>query len=421
MANIVFFTLGRELDANGVTVPGAKATFFEAGTTTPITAYSDAAASVPHPSPLEADAGGLFAPVYVTTATAKVVITKSDGSTLRTIDPCPIVSLSGVGASGVAFTPTVDIPKTNVQDAIEAAAASAASGFAAFGLGVTGNAPTLVNIDATNIGVGQYRTTASTTGTFPIGITASSTSIVRMERETSALGVMTMLDDSGRVWQRFMIASAWGAWREIPTFAQGPATGDLCYWNGSAWTRLAIGTTGQVFTVASGVPAWAGHHVEHATVTTTSGTAASFTSIPSWVSRIEIILQAVSASGTNYLGLRVGHSGGTYLTTGYEAGGGEYNDAGGTDTIGATDRFLFNGDASLAAKRLSGILTLTKYGSTWTASGSGMVTTSTGSTTPNMWAAGGFVSMGANTLDSVRLLWSGADTFDNGTVAMKYS
>jgi hypothetical protein len=311
MANTLLFTLSRELDANGVTVPGAKAYFYEAGTTTPITAYSDQAATIAHPSPLEADAGGLFAACYVTASTAKVVITKADDSALRTIDPAPIVSLSGVGASGVSFVPTVDIPETNVQDAIEAAAASAASGFAAFGLGVTGNAPDLANIDATNIGVGFYRATASTTGTFPTGITAAGTSIVRVERETSALAVMTLMDDSGKVFQRFMVASAWGAWRHLVTMPAAPTTGDIPNWTGSAWAAVAAGAsrTALISNGAGVVPSYQAMKISGSL--TLSGASANTSGIfdggdiPSWVTTIHIFLNAVSQSGAADMQIRL--------------------------------------------------------------------------------------------------------------------
>lgn len=35
-----------------------------------------------------------------------------------------------------------------------------------------------------------------------------------------------------------------------------PSTGDLLYWNGSAWTLLNVGTDGQVLKLASGLPSW---------------------------------------------------------------------------------------------------------------------------------------------------------------------
>lgn len=38
--------------------------------------------------------------------------------------------------------------------------------------------------------------------------------------------------------------------------AGGQATGDLIHRTGAGWTRLAIGTTGQILTVSSGLPAW---------------------------------------------------------------------------------------------------------------------------------------------------------------------
>ena len=36
----------------------------------------------------------------------------------------------------------------------------------------------------------------------------------------------------------------------------GGANGDVMYWNGSNWTRLAVGSSGNVLTVSGGVPAW---------------------------------------------------------------------------------------------------------------------------------------------------------------------
>lgn len=43
----------------------------------------------------------------------------------------------------------------------------------------------------------------------------------------------------------------------IPFDVSGTAKGDLLYNNGSDWVNLAVGTTGQVLTVASGAPSWA--------------------------------------------------------------------------------------------------------------------------------------------------------------------
>ena len=50
----------------------------------------------------------------------------------------------------------------------------------------------------------------------------------------------------------------------------------------------------------------------------TSGTSIDFTSIPSWVKRITVMVQGVSTSGTSQLLIRLGTGAGpTYATTGY--------------------------------------------------------------------------------------------------------
>lgn len=45
--------------------------------------------------------------------------------------------------------------------------------------------------------------------------------------------------------------------RTLSLAPSGQAAGDLLYYNGSAWVRLAKGSDGQVLTLASGTPAWA--------------------------------------------------------------------------------------------------------------------------------------------------------------------
>lgn len=114
--------LPRALDANGDPAGGAKATFYDTGTTNPQTVYSDTGLTTPHTDPLVADSEGVFPQTFGVGATAlKVTLTDSADAALPegTIDPVPVVSLSASAASSVGFTPTADIPDTNVQDAIE--------------------------------------------------------------------------------------------------------------------------------------------------------------------------------------------------------------------------------------------------------------------------------------------------------------
>lgn len=98
---------------------GAKARFYNSGTTTPRTVYTGQAEAVAHPVPLVADANGVFPQVFVSGGAVKVVVTKSDDSTGYTLDPCVKTAASGSAASLISFSPTVDIPETNAQAAIE--------------------------------------------------------------------------------------------------------------------------------------------------------------------------------------------------------------------------------------------------------------------------------------------------------------
>lgn len=119
MADIAVQPVWQVFDGNGNPVPGAKATFYNSGTTTLQTVYTDAALSVPHPSPVVADAYGVMPPVFMAGAQAKAVVTYSSGAALRTIDPVPKSTAGTTGAAQVSFAPTASIPQLNAQAAIE--------------------------------------------------------------------------------------------------------------------------------------------------------------------------------------------------------------------------------------------------------------------------------------------------------------
>lgn len=71
-------------------ISGGALYFYEAGTTTDLTVYSDADLSVPHSQPVEADSSGRFPPIYLPVGDFKVVL-KDDvgGSTIWTADEVP--------------------------------------------------------------------------------------------------------------------------------------------------------------------------------------------------------------------------------------------------------------------------------------------------------------------------------------------
>lgn len=251
--------LGRALDANGYILPGAKCTVYAAGTSTLIAIYSDVDGTVAADNPFAADGNGFWPQRYVD-VDAKAVVTDADDVALYTLDPCPTAQGTGAAASQISFAPTVDVPENNVQDAIERVSANVISGFATFGIGVTGNATLLANIDATTTGAGVYRFDGTSTGTYPTGVSAADTGLIEYWRQSSTVAFQNLYHStSARVFSRRMTASVWGAWREDINVPVGAAQGNLIFRNATEWARLAIGTAGQVLQVNSGAtaPEWA--------------------------------------------------------------------------------------------------------------------------------------------------------------------
>lgn len=72
----------RALDANGYPVSGAKLSLFEAGTSTPASAFSDLGLTTAHASPVVADSSGVFPPIYVAPGAYKVTLTTSADAVL---------------------------------------------------------------------------------------------------------------------------------------------------------------------------------------------------------------------------------------------------------------------------------------------------------------------------------------------------
>lgn len=107
-------------DWAGDIVPGALLYAYASGTTTPLTVYADAAATIPHPSPIEADGNGVFPQIFYTGA-VKIIVTDPDGVALPgfPLDPAPRSVVDTSGANTISFLATPAIPATNVQAAIE--------------------------------------------------------------------------------------------------------------------------------------------------------------------------------------------------------------------------------------------------------------------------------------------------------------
>jgi len=146
----------------------------------------------------------------------------------------------------------------------------------------------------------------------------------------------------------------------------------------------------------------------------TSGTEIDFTSIPSWVKEINILLSGVSLSGTDDLLVQIGDSGGfetsSYVSQSFESNGGAAV-ATGTSTSG----FIVN--AVGASGAATGVITLRLMNSStnlWIEDHS--VTYGTAGTSSR--GAGSKALSAA--LDRVRITRTGTDTFDAGSINIQY-
>jgi hypothetical protein len=138
----------------------------------------------------------------------------------------------------------------------------------------------------------------------------------------------------------------------------------------------------------------------------TSGTAISFTSVPSWVKRITMMFNGISTSGTSIRQVQLGST--TYTTTGYVS----YVATNGTTLSSVTTGFPL-GVGAAAADVVYGTIVVTNIsGNIWIASGN---------TGPSYSASlSGGVTL-AGTLDRIQITTvNGTDTFDLGSINIIY-
>lgn len=87
------------LDATGVAISGATVEFFASGTSAHLTAYSDAALTVPLANPAGCDSAGRLV-IYLQPLAYKFVIRDAVGVLIRTVDPVTSVGSAGAGLIG---------------------------------------------------------------------------------------------------------------------------------------------------------------------------------------------------------------------------------------------------------------------------------------------------------------------------------
>lgn len=142
-----------------------------------------------------------------------------------------------------------------------------------------------------------------------------------------------------------------------------------------------------------------------------SGTAVDFTSLPSWITWIDIDFAGVSLTGTDTILVQLGDGGGVE-TTGYVSTSNRLDQAGGSAGVNNTTGFAINTFA--AANSVNGHVRLTNLtGNEWVSSHSCSLSTTV------ICGGAGDKTLTAK-LDRIRITRSGTDTFDTGTFAIHY-
>lgn len=230
---------------------------------------------------------------------------------------------------------------------------------------------------------------------------------------TAATAASTYAPKAGDNTQKFKAANGTAS-DDVVTLAQLSGATPAASTSAAGLVELATSTEFNVGTDAGRVPAVAtlrgGIIVTGSPLAMSGLTSRTISGIPAWAKRVKILLNGVSITGSDNLLLQIGDSGGIE-TTGYSGG---YGVAGAV--IGAALSTAFVVSGAQASALISGAITLDLSD----ASGHEYIASSV------VGRSDGYATMcgGAKALTSeltqVRLLLSGANTFDAGTVTVIY-
>lgn len=211
--------------------------------------------------------------------------------------------------------------------------------------------------------------------------------------------------------------------------APNPTTGDVLYYNGTHWVDLGIGSTGQVLTVASGVPSWAGSaagapsNATYITQIADAGLSNEFalgslgTGILKNATTTGVLSIATSGAGNDYVAPGAATTSGLTMTSSRLLGRT-------TASTGAIEELTFSGTldqigstrGSILYRGSSGWAAATPGTSTyvWTSNGSGADPTwqaAAGGGFTNPMTTAGDMIIGGSSGTAVRLPGSGTDGF----------
>lgn len=218
MGSLVTQLFSQTFDSDGNIAPLARMYWYEAGTSTPVTVYTDAGLSVAHSNPINADASGVFAAVYAPAGTYKIVVKESaaaGGATIYEVDNFEIIETT----IAISFPTSVKTANFTV------AAADRAKTFLCDASGAPGQ-NIICTADSATLGNGFpfFVINTAATGTITIQGTGAQTVNGSASRTISGINVGLGLTSVGASGWQVMANSALGT---AATKNTGTSAGDV--------------------------------------------------------------------------------------------------------------------------------------------------------------------------------------------------
>jgi len=107
MSGSISLSLSQQFDTTGRPLNGGQLFFYQAGTTSPQSAYQDVSLTIPWPNPIVLDSAGRIPPFYLADGQIKIRLTDAAGVTQVAADNLLVVGASSGGGSA----PSVDATK----------------------------------------------------------------------------------------------------------------------------------------------------------------------------------------------------------------------------------------------------------------------------------------------------------------------
>ena len=420
-------------DDNGNPLTGGKVYTYAAGTTTPAATYTTSTGAVANTNPIILDAAGRTPnEIWLVAGTLyKFIVQTSANVLVGTYDGLPAIndpysinsllsSVTGTNAIAANATPAITAYAAGAMYSFVAANTNTAAatlsidGLATKSITKNGSAA----LTAGDIQIGkltwvQYDgTTFQLINNIVYGGSITNGTIVSLTAPLGAgsggTGLATLTANS------VLLGNGISAVQLIaPGTNKNVLTSNGTTWASTAPVVAAPTAVGQVPFSTDGSTYTATAKIVAATAITVSGTTVDFTSIPTWVKRVTVILSGVSTNGTSDILLQIGA--GSVITSGYASGNGSA-DAGGYAGATSTQGFtLASRSQAITTIRHGSVVLHNVTGNTWVATVAFGTSDSTGGT-----VGGGTLALGG-ALDRVRLTTAGGvNTFDAGSVNILY-